>query len=501
MGGVMIIGYTYSLTGDYKIDDITILLMRGQELAKGDLVYLEHPKNRRPVVYQITWVYPHKRVREYEEVMLSEGRTIVDLDSTLLAEAYQWGWMDDSGSIRPLRYPLPPNTPILLTDREIISQFTKPNGEWRLLLGTDPSTDLDVELGIYSLIRQSCLICGAVGTGKTTTAISMVFRAANATPPVRFLIVDKDGEYCSLKERLGEENVIRVPWSKFFQPGDIPWEDYLNEFGWQKTWWNSKILIKALKILYAKDRNVNKINLREAIGYVSPERLGFKKKPEDFEVYRLQVLNAVNNSKLIPEGGVENLDPVNLLKRYRIILMDLSEGKDSWAKKHMVINQVLSRIFSEALENRRFGCTIVLEEAMYYAPQRGVFEIGDKDSQGKLLGVIKEIATNGGRNGIGLWIVTQRISTVEKTVVTQCANNVISHSLEDIDKQRMAEILGNKFSELIGDLPPGEAIIKGTAIKCRFPLWVKILPEVYPSSSISTPMSRFIHMEMASQQT
>jgi DNA helicase HerA-like ATPase len=181
--------------------------------------------------------------------------------------------------------------------------------------------------------------------------------------------------------------------------------------------------------------------------------------------------------------------------------MDLSEGKDSWAKKHMVINQVLSRIFSEALENRRFGCTIVLEEAMYYAPQRGVFEIGDKDSQGKLLGVIKEIATNGGRNGIGLWIVTQRISTVEKTVVTQCANNVISHSLEDIDKQRMAEILGNKFSELIGDLPPGEAIIKGTAIKCRFPLWVKILPEVYPSSSISTPMSRFIHMEMASQQT
>jgi hypothetical protein len=160
---------------------------------------------------------------------------------------------------------------------------------------------------------------------------------------------------------------------------------------------------------------------------------------------------------------------------------------------------VLSRIFGEALENRKFGCIIVLEEAMYYAPQRGVFDIGEKDSRGKLLGVIKEIATNGGRNGVGLWVVTQRLSTVEKTVVTQCANNVVCHSLEDVDKTRIVEILGSEFAELIGDLPPGEAIVKGTSLKCRFPIWVKVLAEVYPASSISTPMSRFIHMELAQE--
>jgi hypothetical protein len=82
-------------------------------------------------------------------------------------------------------------------------------------------------------------------------------------------------------------------------------------------------------------------------------------------------------------------------------------------------------------------------------------------------------------------------------VVTQCANNVICHSLEDVDKARIAEIMGSQFSELIGDLPPGEAIVKGTALKCRFPIWVKVLPELYPASSLSTPMSRFIRMEMA----
>jgi len=59
--------------------------------------------------------------------------------------------------------------------------------------------------------------------------------------------------------------------------------------------------------------------------------------------------------------------------------------------------------------------------------------------------------------------------------------------------------MGEEFASLIGELPQGEAIVKGTALKFRFPIWVKVLPEVYPASSITTPMSRFIHMELASK--
>lgn len=501
MDGSLKVGHTYSQTGEYDINELTVILLREKELAKGDIIYIEHPKNGLPVVYQVTKVYPHKRVREYEEALLSEGVVFNDFeDSTLHAKAYHLGWMDNDDSLRPLRYPISPNTQVFLAEREIIAKFTKPNSDWKLLLGTDPSTDLDVELGIYSLIRQSCLICGAVGTGKTTTAVSMVARAVTADPPVRFFIVDKDGEYNSLVDRLGAKYILKVPWSRFFHPGDIPWEDYLGEFGWQKTWWNAKILIQALKMLYRQSTTATKVNLKRAVCNVNPEKLGFNKKPEEYISYKQQVENAILSSKLIPNGDLEPLDPVELLKEKRVIVMDLSQGKDSWSQKHLVVAQVLRRIFSEALENRKFGCIIVLEEAMYYAPQRGVFEIGERESRGKLLTVIKEIATNGGRNGIGLWAVTQRLSTVEKTVVTQCANNIVCHSLEDIDKQRLSEIFGNKFTDMIGDLPPGEAIVKGTALKCRFPIWVKVLPEVYPASTMSTPASRFIHMEMQSRE-
>ncbi len=497
----MTVGYTYSENGDYRLDELTIVLLRGEEIAMGELVHVEHPKNGSPVVYQVREVYPHKRVREYDETLLREGHIIGDAeDTTLHAKAYQWGWIDEDGSLRPLRHPLAPNTPVQHAKRDIIAKFTKPNGDWKLLLGTDPSTDLDVELGVYPLIRQSALICGAVGTGKTTTAISMVARAAMLCPPVRFFIVDKDGEYTSLVERLGAERVLKVPWERFFQPSDIPWEDYITEFGWQKTWWNTKIMVKALKILYAQAVQVTKESLKRAVGYVSAGSLGFKKKEDEFESYRQQVLIAVGGSKLIPDGTLQPLDPVELLSSRHVVIMDISKGRDTWAQKHLVVAQVLRRIFGEALENRKFGCVILLEEAMYYAPQRGVFDIGDKDTRGRLLGVVKEIATNGGRNGVGLWIVTQRLATVDKTVVTQCANNIICHSLEDLDRQRLAEIVGDECSRLIGDLPQGEAIVKGTALKFRFPIWVKVLPEVYPASSTTTPMSRFVHMELASRQ-
>ena len=65
--------------------------------------------------------------------------------------------------------------------------------------------------------------------------------------------------------------------------------------------------------------------------------------------------------------------------------------------------------------------------------------------------------------------------------------------------EEVREIVGEEFIKLIGNLPQGEAIVKGTALRCRFPIWVKVLPEVYPASADATPMSRFLSMELASQ--
>jgi len=491
----MRIGYSFSVTGDYPQDSLIIVLEDGCEVAKGDLVYVEHPKKGSPVVYQVTEVCSHRGTRDYEEALLKEGSIIMDEErTTVRARAYPWGWMDGN-AIRPLRYPLPPNTPVFKAQPKIIEEFTKPSSMWKILLGADPSSGLDVELDLYYLIRQCCLICGAVGTGKTTTAMSMIMRAAQAEPPVKFFIVDKDGEYSSLEMVFGEK-VKKIPWLSFFRSDDIHPEDLIGEFGWQKGWWTSKILMKALASLKGRGQPLTGGSLIEAVLEVSEESVGFRKSGEDFDNYKRQVVEAVRFSRTVPNEYVRALDPVDLLNQHRIVIMDLSQGPNGWVKKHLVLTQVLKRLFHEALENSNFGCVIVLEEAMYYAPQWTQFSIGDKDSRGRLLSIVKEIATNGGRNGVGLWAVTQRLATVDKTVITQCANNTISHALEDIDKKRLQEVVGEHFVELLGSLPQGEAIMKGTALKCKFPIWVKVEPELRPSSAKSPPMLRFQAMAM-----
>jgi len=493
------VGYSFSVSGNYHSTRIAVILERGCEVAEGDLVYVKHPKNGLPVVYQITKAYSHKETRDYEEALLKEGSVIRDEErTTVRTQAYQWGWLDGE-TIRPLRYPLPPNTPVFKAEPKIIEEFTKPSSGWRILLGVDPSSGLDVELDLYYLIRQCCLICGAVGTGKTTTAISMIARAAQAEPPVKIFIVDKDGEYGSL-ERMFKEKVKRVPWFFFFRSDEICVEDIISEFGWQRGWWTSKILMKGLSLLRNAGQPLIKRNLVEAVKSVFDKDVGFRKSDSDFDSYKKQVMEAIKFSRIIPSEHVEALDPVELLNRYRIVIMDLSQGPNGWAQKHIVLTQVLTRIFYEALENSGFGCVVVLEEVMYYAPQWTQFSIGDKDSRGRLLSIVKEIATNGGRNGIGLWVVTQRLATVDKTVITQCANNVISHALEDIDKKRLQEVVGEHFVDLLGSLPQGEAIVKGTALKCKFPVWVKVTPELRPASAAAPPMSRFETMALIEKQ-
>ena len=496
----MRIGYTFSLSGNYPSTRITIILEKNGEIAKGDLTYIEHPKNGFPVVYQVTKVYSHKEARNYEEALLKEGSVIRDEErTTVRVEAYQWGWMDDEGIIRTLRYPLSPHTPVFKADLNIIEKFTKPSSQWKILLGVDQSSGLDVELDLYHLIRQCCLICGAVGTGKTTTAISMIARATQIEPPVKFLIIDKDGEYDSLEHIFGEKVKI-APWSSFFRSDEITSDDIISEFRWQRGWWVSKILMKALSLLRKVGQQLIKQTLVEAVKTVSDKDVGFTRSEADLDGYKKQVIETIRFSRVIPNKYVKALDPLDLLNYYRIVIVDLSQGPNGWAKKHLVLTQVLSRIFYEALENSSFGCVLVLEEAMYYAPQWTQFSLGDKDSRSKLLSIVKEIATNGGRNGIGLWIVTQRLATVDKTVITQCANNIISHALEDIDKRRLQEIVGESFIELLGSLPQGEAIVKGTALKCKFPLLVKVKPELRPESTKVPPILRFQIMAMKEKQ-
>jgi len=137
---------------------------------------------------------------------------------------------------------------------------------------------------------------------------------------------------------------------------------------------------------------------------------------------------------------------------------------------------VAEALWEEAL-SRRLTCVIVSDEAHRICPESWYGNIDD---------IWIRLATEGGRNGIPLWIVARRLSLVRKSVTVETQQNFIGFNAEDVDRRRIIEDLGEEFGELIGALPQGEAVVKSQGF--RIPgqvIHVKFDPELRPHAGPS----------------
>jgi len=105
------------------------------------------------------------------------------------------------------------------------------------------------------------------------------------------------------------------------------------------------------------------------------------------------------------------------------LILDVSETKDARQK----IDQLLRAIY-EAVSNRRTPYLLILEEADRFAPQ-----VGEK------LQIIDEVARRGRKRGLGLMLCTQRPAEVDKSVLSQCANQLIGKLIIRNDLQSVSQ--------------------------------------------------------------
>ena len=124
--------------------------------------------------------------------------------------------------------------------------------------------------------------------------------------------------------------------------------------------------------------------------------------------------------------------------------------------------------------------TLICEEAHLYIPNRVFSDSSDAVS----VSIFERIAKEGRKYGVGLTIVSQRPSEVNKTVLSQC-NNVVSMRLTNADDQNVIrKLLPDNLGD-IGNLLPildvGEAIVVGDASLLPSRVRIKI-PSSRPNS-------------------
>jgi hypothetical protein len=149
----------------------------------------------------------------------------------------------------------------------------------------------------------------------------------------------------------------------------------------------------------------------------------------------------------------------------------------------LMVSLLAQIIFSTAIwtkSSQRHPIAILCDEAHLYIPERAQADSGDSVA----VEIFERIAKEGRKYGIGLVVISQRPSEVNRTVLSQC-NNVIAMRLTNGDDQSvirrlLPDSLGS-FGELLPVLDVGEALVVGDA--SLLPTRVRIAePENKPDS-------------------
>ena len=133
---------------------------------------------------------------------------------------------------------------------------------------------------------------------------------------------------------------------------------------------------------------------------------------------------------------------------------------------------VVARIATTLFENRKKGkippLFLVIEEAHNFAPQQG---------QANSSRILKNIASEGRKFGLGLCVVTQRAARIDKSVLSQCNTQLILQVTNPLDLRAIAqsiEGLTDGMTEMIQALPVGTALVTGGGY--HTPLFCEVRP-------------------------
>ena len=129
---------------------------------------------------------------------------------------------------------------------------------------------------------------------------------------------------------------------------------------------------------------------------------------------------------------------------------------------------------------RRHPISIICDEAHLYIPERSG-SVGVDDIS---VAIFERIAKEGRKYGLGLVVVSQRPSEVNRTVLSQC-NNLMAMRLTNGDDQAVVrrllpDSLGG-FGELLPVLDTGEALVVGDA--SLLPARIRMAPPKQPPNS------------------
>jgi DNA helicase HerA-like ATPase len=462
-------GFVGVIYGDVGSTEFNFTV-NGRSIRKFD--YISAPHKEGYILAQVMDIKRYSDLKFQDAITLKHSEEIPYIKSDVSAYAGVIGYRDKRGLLQVPRTPFDIGSEIARADEGLIRHVLglNANKDSGAYIGLLKGHNLPVYLNIDPLVQKHICILAKTGGGKSYACGVLVEELLKKKVPM--VIIDTHGEYISLtkpnKDKKEQKNMGK------FKVKQHQYASQIVEYSPVTGRGNIRHL------------TLNGLNLeaREIIDLLSAKLSGpqigvlyqaIKEIKEYKNVYTLRdIIEAVNRSKSNARWNVtaslESLDAIGVFSEQGTSTEELvKKGKCS------VINMkgvppdvqdvVVARLTKELFDDRKTGkispFLLIVEEAHNYCPERG---FGTAVSSNML----RTVASEGRKFGMGLCIVSQRPAKVDKNIISQCNTNIILKVTNPNDLKAIiqsVEGLTTQTYDEIQRLPIGVALISGASLQ------------------------------------
>lgn len=361
----------------------------------------------------------------------------------------------DKGLTKSPRRVIEPDSIVYTADQELISDTLGLEDAGLHIGNLETNPDIDIHVDGREFYKHFAVLA-QTGAGKSYLTGVLIEELLEEEFPL--VIIDPHGEYSSLAKpnpENGEEakgydikefspntdiNSSALPLS--FSSVNLEKNELLEVIPDSLTNSQMGVLYNALKRLREKDEDYN---LNDIMDAVSQEESTAK-------------WNLLNSLEQVEQSGLFTDSPVDLEEliepgRATVVNMKAVEPEEAEIAMYMLSQ----KLFDLRKRDRVPPFLMVIEEAHNFAPEKGFSQAQSND-------ILRKIASEGRKFGLGLGVISQRPARIDKNVLSQCNTQFILRVTNPNDLNAISksfEGVTSEVEDMIKSLPPGVAFVLG----------------------------------------
>jgi hypothetical protein len=450
-----VVGFVYGEVKPTAFD----ILVENKQLAEGGKYVKIHHEMYGWVLGQIASVRRHWDDRKGIEKMLARVRVI--------------GYKDDQGLIKLPKTPFKPEERVFNAHQNLIKSVLGLDSGTSvgLYVGTlEGENGIKVYLDANKLIQKHLSVLAKTGAGKSYTVGVLLEELADKEVPC--VIIDPHGEYNTLK--IANDN--QGDYDKYARFQVVP-KGFPNVVEYTP---NKAIVQTADHEFKLSDKNMDAKDIidilptsltggQQALLYQAINELkGSGDYTLEYIIQHLQLSDT--NAKWGLIAGLQSLLDTNIFstdgikleeiaKKGQMTIMNLKGIKP--AMQELVVSKLAYDLFEARKQNKIPAFFFLVEEAHRFCPERGV-------GKAMSLPILRTVAAEGRKFGMGLGIVTQRPAKVDKNVLSQANTQIILKVTNPNDINAISKSLENftpELEEVMKNLTMGTALISSEKLE------------------------------------